>query len=343
LTTVAQTFISLVVPVFNEASNLRRFHETATLVLRGLPDCDWEFVFVDDGSRDESFAVLEELRARDKRVTAVRFARNFGSHIAIAAGMEYCHGDCAAIMAADLQDPPELLPEFLSRWRDGAEIVWGARTGRDDGWLRGSLMRLFYAAVRRFAIPGYPKGGTGSFCLVSRKVIDAFEGLIGRIPVVETVYSASKKLIGVLQQKPDGAARVVLIEFPHAGMKAIGLVMRLFTDAVTGEELAAVFVPTTPNPTSGYLEIVPLSALVPTTMTMDQAMTMIVSGGAVAPENFSIAPGPRPSHQGDLNGRANRDFTNWHPQDAVVPHRLAAAGWGKFRFKGTEAAFGRNL
>ena len=131
--------------------------------------------------------------------------------------------------------------------------------------------------------------------VVGRKVIEAVEGLIGRIPVVETVYSASKKLIGVLQQKPDGAARVVLIEFPHAGMKAIGLVMRVFTDAVTGEELAAVFVPTTPNPTSGYLEIVPLRALVPTTMTMDQAMTMIVSGGAVAPENFSIAPLPNSS------------------------------------------------
>jgi len=128
--------------------------------------------------------------------------------------------------------------------------------------------------------------------VVGKKVLGAVEGLIARIPVVETVYSASKKLVNVLQQKPDGAARVVLIEFPHPGMKAIGLVMRRFTDAVTGEELAAVFVPTTPNPTSGYLEIVPLRALVPTTMTMDQAMTMIVSGGAVAPENLSIVPVP---------------------------------------------------
>jgi uncharacterized membrane protein len=153
-------------------------------------------------------------------------------------------------------------------------------------WLVAILMALLLL---------YTIGAIASRVL-GRKVIDAVEGLIGRIPVVETVYSASKKLIGVLQQKPDGAARVVLIEFPHAGMKAIGLVMRLFTDAVTGEELAAVFVPTTPNPTSGYLEIVPVRSLVPTTMTMDQAMTMIVSGGAVAPENFSIAPGPLRSH-----------------------------------------------
>ncbi|HYK78958.1 MAG TPA: DUF502 domain-containing protein [Micropepsaceae bacterium] len=153
-------------------------------------------------------------------------------------------------------------------------------------WLVAILMALLLL---------YTIGAIASRVL-GRKVIDAVEGLIGRIPVVETVYSASKKLIGVLQQKPDGAARVVLIEFPHAGMKAIGLVMRLFTDAVTGEELAAVFVPTTPNPTSGYLEIVPVRSLVPTTMTMDQAMTMIVSGGAVAPENFSITPGPLRSH-----------------------------------------------
>lgn len=153
-------------------------------------------------------------------------------------------------------------------------------------WLVAILMALFLL---------YTIGAIASR-VVGRKVIDAVEGLIGRIPVVETVYSASKKLIGVLQQKPDGAARVVLIEFPHAGMKAIGLVMRLFTDAVTGEELAAVFVPTTPNPTSGYLEIVPVRALVATTMTIDQAMTMIVSGGAVGPENFSIAPLPPHSH-----------------------------------------------
>lgn len=131
--------------------------------------------------------------------------------------------------------------------------------------------------------------------MVGKRLIAGIEGLIARIPVVETVYSASKKLIGVLQQKPDGSARVVLIEFPHAGMRAIGLVMRVFPDAVTGEELAAVYVPTTPNPTSGYLEILPVRSLIPTAMTMEQAMTMIVSGGAVAPEKFSIAPVPAPT------------------------------------------------
>jgi uncharacterized membrane protein len=132
--------------------------------------------------------------------------------------------------------------------------------------------------------------------MLGKRLIAGVEGLIARIPVVQTVYSASKKLVDALQQKPDGSARVVLIEFPHPGMKTIGLVMRVFSDAVTGEELAAVYVPTTPNPTSGYLEILPLRALTPTAMTMDQAMTMIVSGGAVAPENFSIAAAPLGAH-----------------------------------------------
>jgi uncharacterized membrane protein len=126
--------------------------------------------------------------------------------------------------------------------------------------------------------------------MAGKRLIAAFEGLIARIPVVETVYSASKKLVNVLQQTPGGGARVVLVDFPHPGMKAIGLVMRSFRDSATGEQLAAVFVPTTPNPTSGYLAILPLERLVPTSMSMDQAMTMIVSGGTVAPEEFSTSP-----------------------------------------------------
>lgn len=166
--------VSIVVPVFNEEGNLPRFHDELSGVMLAIADCDWELVFVDDGSRDRSFGLLEELRTRDHRVTALRFARNFGSHVAIAAGVDYCRGDCAVIMAADLQDPPAVLREFIGRWREGYDVVWGARTGRDDGVLRAWLMKAFYAAVRRFAIPTYPTGGTGSFCLISRKVIETF-------------------------------------------------------------------------------------------------------------------------------------------------------------------------
>jgi uncharacterized membrane protein len=153
--------------------------------------------------------------------------------------------------------------------------------------LENALFHWFVAVVIAVLLL-YSLGAVTSR-VVGKKLIAGIEGLIARIPVVETVYSASKKLVNILQQKPDGAARVVLVEFPTPGMRAIGLVMRVFNDSVTGEELAAVYVPTTPNPTSGYLEILPVRSLIPTTMTMDQAMTMIVSGGAVAPANLSIA------------------------------------------------------
>ena len=126
--------------------------------------------------------------------------------------------------------------------------------------------------------------------VVGVKLIGYFERLIERIPFVQTIYSATKKLVTVLQQKPDGTARVVLIEFPHPGMHAIGFVMRVMKDAATGDSMAAVYVPTTPNPTSGYLEIVPVRSMIPTDMTMDQAMTMIISGGAISPDTLTTSP-----------------------------------------------------
>ena len=166
--------IAIVVPVHNEEDNLARFREEVSVVMRQLGDYDWEFVFVDDGSTDGSFDVLRTLRDLDERVTAIRFPRNFGSHVAIAAGIDCAKGDAAVIMAADLQDPPALITEFVKRWREGFDVVWGARSGRDDGKMRAWAMNRFYSLVRRIAIPSYPKGGTGSFCLITKPVMDAF-------------------------------------------------------------------------------------------------------------------------------------------------------------------------
>jgi dolichol-phosphate mannosyltransferase len=171
---MSKPLLAIVVPVFNERGNLERFHEQVTAVMRDLADYDWEFVFVDDGSRDGSFAVLSTLHERDARVTAVRFPRNFGSHVAIAAGIDRARADAAVIMAADLQDPPALIRDFVARWREGYDVVWGARSGRDDGAFRAWAMRRFYTMVRRYAIPTYPKGGTGSFCLITKPVMEAF-------------------------------------------------------------------------------------------------------------------------------------------------------------------------
>jgi uncharacterized membrane protein len=125
--------------------------------------------------------------------------------------------------------------------------------------------------------------------VIGQQLILMLENLIVRIPGVQTVYSATKKLVDVLRQKPGSQNhRVVLLDYPSDGLKAIGFVMRTFADAKTGDELAAVYVPTAPNPTSGYLQIVPSTRLIQTDIPADQAMTMILSGGAVTPEHISL-------------------------------------------------------
>ncbi len=121
--------------------------------------------------------------------------------------------------------------------------------------------------------------------VIGRRLIAVFEKLLSRVPIVQNIYGAVKKLISTFQQSPEGVQRVVLIAFPSPEMKTVGLVTQTMTDSETGQKLAAVYVPTTPNPTSGYLEIVPIEDLVPTEWSIDEAMTFVMSGGAVAPED----------------------------------------------------------
>lgn len=123
--------------------------------------------------------------------------------------------------------------------------------------------------------------------MVGRRFLKLIDRLMERIPVVQKVYGATKTLLNVLQREPGNVQRVVLINFPSQHMKTVGFVTRVMKDKNSGRELAAVYVPTTPNPTSGYLEIVPLEDVVPTDMTVDEAMTLIISGGAVGPEKVS--------------------------------------------------------
>ncbi len=131
-----------------------------------------------------------------------------------------------------------------------------------------------------------------------QRLLDAFENVIGRIPLVHTIYGGAKKLMTTLSTKPAGTQRVVLIDFPSPELKSIGFVTRIFADSA-GRELAAVYVPTTPNPTGGYLEIVPTEKLVTTDWSMDQAMAFILSGGAVGPDKLpdGAHPGSTPAGQ----------------------------------------------
>lgn len=130
----------------------------------------------------------------------------------------------------------------------------------------------------------YLVGFAANFVL-GRRLIDAMENLIQRIPIVHSIYGGTKKLMSVLQNKPSGTQRVVLIDFPSADLKSIGFVTRVFHDA-GGRELAAVYVPTTPNPTGGYLEIVPVERLTATDWSVDQAMAFLLSAGAVGADTL---------------------------------------------------------
>lgn len=164
---------SVVLSVFNEESNLRALYERLNSVAATEP-MRWEFIFVDDGSDDRSYEILKELHAQDRRVKALRFSRNFAGHATLVAGLREARGDCAVLMASDLQDPPELISDLLRRWRDQYHVVWAARRGRKDPFLRRTSANFYYALIRRLALPNYPAQGTGSFCLISRPVIDAF-------------------------------------------------------------------------------------------------------------------------------------------------------------------------
>jgi len=123
--------------------------------------------------------------------------------------------------------------------------------------------------------------------VIGRRLLEVFDQLMARIPLVQSIYGAARKLVQTVQTKPDSGQRVVLIEFPTPGMKAVGLVTRTFIDPATGIEIAAVYVPTTPNPSSGYVELLPSANLVPLDWTVNEALTFIISGGAVAPEGFA--------------------------------------------------------
>ncbi len=123
--------------------------------------------------------------------------------------------------------------------------------------------------------------------VVGSRLIRFFERVIARVPLISVIYGSVRKLIDALTNRPEGAQQVVLIDFPSPEMKTIGIVTRTMKDKDTGEVLAAVFVPTTPNPTNGYLEIVPISKLTMTDWEFDDAMNFVISGGAVGPETMN--------------------------------------------------------
>src|SRR5215813_7517846 len=167
---------SVIVPVYNERDNVRAMYQALCEMAAGEPSLDWEFLFVEDGSTDDTFAILADLNRADPRVKIVRLSRNYGSHTGAAAGLQFASGHAAIIMAGDLQDHPREIPRFLAKWREGFHVVWGVLGSRQDSRLDRLLSDMFSAMIRRVALPAYPRGGSGSFCLLDSKVIDALNG-----------------------------------------------------------------------------------------------------------------------------------------------------------------------
>ena len=162
--------LSVVVPVFNEEEGLPELRNRLTSALQGI-DGSYELVFVDDGSADGSADMLTGWTGDDEKVVLVQLSRNFGMEIAMSAGIDHARGDYVVLMHADLQDPPELIPEMLAAAADGADVVYARRIGRDESAAKRMLATAFYELMHRIARVPY-QGQAGDFRLMSRRVVD---------------------------------------------------------------------------------------------------------------------------------------------------------------------------
>lgn len=165
---------SVVVPVFNEEEVLPETYHRLTGVMEGL-GAPYEIVFVDDGSKDQSPRILDELAQRDPRVRVIHFSRNFGHQAAITAGMDYARGEAVIVIDADLQDPPEVIPEMVAKWQEGYEVVYGKRMKREGETLFKRFTASFFYRLLRFMTDIDIPLDTGDFRLVDRKVVEVMK------------------------------------------------------------------------------------------------------------------------------------------------------------------------
>lgn len=165
------------VPCYNEEASIPRFYEETKSVINTLPDYEWEILFINDGSRDQTLNILQSLYERDHCISYIDLSRNFGKESAMLAGFDYVKGDCVIIMDADLQDPPTLIPEMLSYWEKGYQDVYAKRKDRgQESWLRKRLSLLFYYILDKSTRYDVLQN-VGDFRLLDRKCIEALKML----------------------------------------------------------------------------------------------------------------------------------------------------------------------
>lgn len=163
--------ISIIAPIFNESGNIPELYRRISETMNSSGD-EWELLFIDDGSNDGSTDIIRRLAMDDTHVRPVIFARNFGHQIAVTAGLDYSRGDAVIIIDSDLQDPPEVIPDLIAKWREGFEVVYAVRAEREgETWFKLLTAKLFYRLIYKITDVDLPLD-TGDFRLVDRKVVN---------------------------------------------------------------------------------------------------------------------------------------------------------------------------
>ena len=169
--------VSLVIPMYYEEQVAEECYKRVTKVLKEIKDYEYEIIFVNDGSKDKTLEILENIAIEDKNVKVISFSRNFGHQAAVTAGLKYVTGDAIVIMDADLQDPPELIPDMLKYWEDGYEVIYGKRKTREgESAFKLLTAKAFYNTLNKLSDVEIPKD-TGDFRLVDKKVVDVINSL----------------------------------------------------------------------------------------------------------------------------------------------------------------------
>lgn len=202
----ARPRLSVVVPCYNEEEVIAQTHDRLMAVFGGAEDLELQVVYVNDGSRDGTEAILYSFAATDRRVRVVSFARNFGHQPAVSAGIAHADGDIVAIIDADLQDPPEVILDMIAAWRDGHDVVYGIRTKRKEGPFKRFAYAAFYRLFQRVADIDAPLDA-GDFSLIDRKVVDVLTALPEKNRYLRGLRSwAGFRQTGVVYQRAARAA-----------------------------------------------------------------------------------------------------------------------------------------
>ncbi|MBV9689411.1 MAG: glycosyltransferase family 2 protein [Ktedonobacteraceae bacterium] len=270
---VLRPVYSIVAPVFNEEETLPHFYKRIITIMEQITE-PFELLLINDGSRDASLQIMQNLHEHDPRVRVIDFSRNFGHQVAISAGLDYAQGDAVIILDADLQDPPEVIPELIARWKDGAEVVYAQRSKRlGETGFKLLTAKLFYRLVERITSIDIPRD-TGDFRLLDRQVVETLvkmreqhrfmRGLSAWVGFRQEAvsYERQERLAGTTKYPLYKMIRFSLdaiTGFSHvplqlattfgfllAGASLIGIViavfLRLFTGAIVGQASTLILV-----------------------------------------------------------------------------------------------------